>query len=376
MPGAGTRPPTSFHAGCGHASPNVIPCRVRAPERGISVACHTIIGYARALPCAIACRPVGAMGCDPPQRHSMRGAGTHPPTSFHAGCGHPSVESPWRAIRLLDTQGRCPMLLHVAPLGLWDAAPPNVIPCGVRARIPQRHSMRGAGTRAWNLRGVPYDYWIRKGVALCYCMSPRWGYGMRPHPTSFHAGCRHPERGISVACHTIIGYARALPCAIACRPVGAMGCGPPQRHSMPGAGTHPPTSFHALGAGTRSVESPWRAIRLLDTQGRCPVLLHVAPLGLWDAAPPNVIPCRVPAPGAWNLRGVPYDYWIRKGVALCYCMSPRWGYGMWPPPTSFHAGCGHTSPNVIPRAGCGHPERGISVACHRRHATISVRCAR
>ena len=118
MPGAGTHPPTSFHSGCGH------------PERGISVACHTIIGYARALPCAIACRPVGAMGCGPTQRHSIPGAGTHPPTSFHAGCGH-------------------------------------------------------------------------------------------------------PERRISVACHTIIGYARALPCAIACRPVGAMGCGPTQRHSMP-----------------------------------------------------------------------------------------------------------------------------------------------
>ena len=47
-----------------------------------------------------------------------------------------------------------------------------------------------------------------------------------------------------------------------------MSCRPPtQRHSMP-------------GASTRSVESPWRAIGLLDTQGRCPALLHFAPLGL------------------------------------------------------------------------------------------------
>ena len=64
----------------------------------------------------------------------------------------------------------------------------GVIPCGVRA------------PGAWNLRGVPYDYWIRKGVALCYCMSPRWGYGMRPHPTSFHAGCHAMTLGVRPLC--------------------------------------------------------------------------------------------------------------------------------------------------------------------------------
>ncbi len=84
---------------------------------------------------------------------------------------------------------------------------------------------------AWNLRGVLYDYWIRKGIALRYCIAPRWGYRMSPR---------------------------------------------------------------------------------------------------WVYPPPNVIPCRVQAPVAWNLRGVLYDYWIRKGIALRYCIAPRWGYRISP----------------------------------------------
>ena len=34
----------------------------------------------------------------------------------------------------------------------------------------------------------------------------------------------------------------------------------------------------------------------------------------WGYPPPNVIPCRVRAPVAWNLRGVPYDVFRTVGA--------------------------------------------------------------
>jgi hypothetical protein len=69
------------------------------------------------------------------------------------------------------------------------------------------------------------------------------------------------------------------------------------------------------GAGTRSVESPWLAIRvgfgfprkkyILAPTGRYCIAEGnaLAYVGRGNSPRPSVIPCRVLAPGAWNLRG-------------------------------------------------------------------------
>jgi hypothetical protein len=272
--------PASFHAGCWH------------PERGISVACHGI--------------HCGQQAAFEPQQAAPL------PASFHAGCWHPE-----RGISVACHGIHCGQQAAFEPQqaaavrrahgGIWGARHAMHVRFGVRGRAaagcpaPCVIPCRVLAPVAWNLRGLP---WNSLRAAGCFESRSRLrlyvgrmeGFGVQgmpctcdlgcaeepqqaaPLPASFHAGCWHPERGISVACH-----------GIHC---GQQAAFEPQQAAFEPQQAAAVRRAHGGIWGARHAMHVRFGVRGRAAAG-CPA--------------PCVIPCRVLAPGAWNLRGLPWN---------------------------------------------------------------------